>query len=141
MSMKFFVLSRLLSACNSLLMSGYLAFALTVIIFNFKSLYTWEFISFIILAFVLCFIHHYLAVRVKFDADLLHLLSKKSEQSNIENLTLALDQSLFFFKLIPHHKMGRNWDLRFQGCLKIFKIQIFIVILQYLVLLTFIFNH
>lgn len=140
MNMNFFVLSRLLSSTTTLLASGYVAFALSIISIQLKAWQSLTFWILICLVFILCAIHHYISIRVKFDADILSTLAQQSKQQNENGLTQALDHSLLYFKLMPQNKAGRDWDLRFQGCLKLFKIQMTFVVMQYIVLITLIFK-
>ena len=117
MKMHFYVAAKLLSATYGLLFSGYVAFVLTVLA-----------------------IQHYLALRLKFDAELIEVIAQQSDTVAIEDLTQQFDQSLLQFKLIPKSKVGRDWSLRFAGCFRLFKLQITILFIQYIVLMILIYK-
>ena len=140
MKINFFVVAKLLSATTGLLFSGYLAFALAIIAILLKGWQVFEFWIFIVITLLLCFIHHYISFRVKFDAQLIEILAYEAKTESIENLTQQFDQSLLSLKLMPESKLGRDWSLRFAGCFKLLKIQIALLVLQYFVLIILIFK-
>lgn len=146
MKMKFYILSKLLSITTSILFSGYIAFSLSILCILFKGWFSIELCLYIFTIFVLIFIQHYIFFRVKFDADLLRYIAfqlNEEESENSNNLikhTQSLDANLSYFNLLPKDKMERSWDLRFKGCLKLFKLQIILQILQYLALILLIFK-
>lgn len=137
MNMHFYVLSRLLRQSVYVLFSGYLAFVIC--------LYLALNIDSVIRNFGGCFLvilaltHHYISFRVQFDADLLYQFAQINQNNgkNFNEMTHALDQSLIDFKLMPESKGNRSWALRFQGCLKLFKIQVAFFILQWILVLIF----
>ena len=133
MKMNFLVLSKFLSSTQWMLISAYIGFVSTLFIAQHSLLDATLQCIIISLSLILCMFHHYVSFRVKFDADLLLHLAQKSDQNgtDIAELTQSLDQSLLYFKLIPHDKTGRGWELRFNGCLKLFKIQIMLLISQW----------
>lgn len=136
MKMDFVVLSQLLKPSHSLLKSGYLAFICSIIVLSLFSQLKVMVLFVLMLIFGLMAVHHYLFIRIEFDQGLLSYLSKNgNNQTEIEYLTQQLDQSLLNLKLIPMDKTARDWSLRFQGCLKLFKFQMAIVLIQYLVLM------
>lgn len=135
MKMQFYALSRLLKSTTTILCSGYLIFGLIMLDLIFKQDASNLQIAFIIMNIVLCATHHYVSFRVHFDADLLHMLFKQSKQHTLEALTLELDQSLLSLDLIPVEKTGRPWDLRFKGCLRLFKFQIMLLLVQVIALI------
>lgn len=135
MNMQFYAVSKLLKSTTAILCSGYLIFSLIMLDLIFKQ-YAWNVqIAFLLTNIVLCATHHYVSFRVNFDANLLHMLFKQSKQHTTEVLTLELDQSLLSLNLIPQEKTERPWNLRFNGCLRLFKFQIMILFLQFLVLI------
>ena len=140
MKINFFVVAKLLSATTGLLFSGYLAFALAIIAILLKGWQVFEFWIFIVITLLLCFIHHYISFRVKFDAQLIEILAYEAKTESIENLTQQFDQSLLSLKLMPESKLGRDWSLRFAGCFKLVKSQIALLVLQYFVLIILIFK-
>ncbi|MCH7313122.1 hypothetical protein [Acinetobacter sp. ANC 3882] len=132
MKMDFVIISQLLKQSNSLLKSGYLAFILSIIILSLFS--KMQVIFPLLLITGLLIVHHYVFVRVQFDQGLIQHMIEQPE--NIENLTQQLDQSLLKLKLIPAEKTGRDWLQRFKGCLRLFRIQMSIVLVQYAVFIV-----
>lgn len=133
MKMNFTVLSKLLQSTRGLLLSGYAAFALSFILLllpNSPGLYRFSALLFCLL---LLAAHHYLSMRVLFDARLLDALAQ-SEQP-LHEITADLDQSLIQLKLMPQAKTGRGWTERFQGCIRLLKAQACLLFMQYLVLI------
>ncbi|EPF88074.1 hypothetical protein GCM10025882_28490 [Acinetobacter gyllenbergii] len=129
MKMNFVVVTRLLKQSQSILKSGYLVFVLSVVsLFLFSSI---PILIPLLLVSGLLAIHHYLFIRIEFDRGLLQYMVDQPE--DIDRLTQQLDQSLLNLKLIPANKTGREWSERFKGCLKLLKIQIAIVLVQYAV--------
>ncbi len=140
MKMKFFIVAKLLSATGGLLLSGYVAFALSIFAILFKGWQTIELWIFIVITLLLMAVHHYLSFRVKFDAELIEMLVIQSRADSIEHLTQQFDQSLLEMKLLPQNKVGRDWTLRFAGCFRLIKLQIALVLIQYLVLIILIYR-
>lgn len=140
MNMNFIVLSRLLSQTIYLLLSGYVAFILSATLLLFYGASSLQYWLLITLIFLSLSIHHYISLRVKFDADLLQSLShyQFSQKIPFDQLTQQFDQTMLDLKLMPARKIGRSWDIRFQGCLKLFKIQILLLIVQYILLIVLI---
>lgn len=109
MNMHFIVLSRLLGQTGYLLLSGYVAFILSVtflLFYGASSLQYWLFIALIFLALML---HHYVSLRIKFDADLFKSLAHNQFAQNIslDELTHQFDQTMLDLKLLPAHKQER----------------------------------
>ncbi|MCU4336384.1 hypothetical protein [Acinetobacter dispersus] len=132
MKMNFVMVSQLLKQSQSILKSGYLAFVLSIV-----SLFLFSSIPILIplsLVTALLAIHHYLFIRIEFDRGLLQHMVDQPE--DIESLTQQLDQSLLNLKLIPSNKTGRDWSERFKGCLRLFKIQVMIALIQYSVFIV-----
>lgn len=140
MKMKFFIVAKLLSATGGLLLSGYVAFALSIFAILFKGWQTIELWIFIVITLLLMAVHHYLSFRVKFDAELIEMLAIQSRADSIEHLTQQFDQSLLEMRLLPQNKVGRDWTLRFAGCFRLIKLQIALVLIQYLVLIILIYR-
>ncbi|MBJ9904757.1 hypothetical protein [Acinetobacter bereziniae] len=140
MKMKLFIVAKLLSATGGLLLSGYVAFALSIFAILFKGWQTIELWIFIVITLLLMAVHHYLSFRVKFDAELIEMLAIQSRADSIEHLTQQFDQSLLEMKLLPQNKVGRDWTLRFAGCFRLIKLQIALVLIQYLVLIILIYR-
>ncbi|MEG1235031.1 MAG: hypothetical protein RSE18_14495 [Acinetobacter sp.] len=140
MKMNFYVVAKLLSATNGLLISGYVAFILSVMAILLKGWQSLEFWIFIILSFGFMMLHHYVSLRLKFDAELIEIMAQQSDTVAIEDLTQQFDQSLLQFKLIPKSKVGRDWSLRFAGCFRLFKLQITLLFIQYFVLIILIYK-
>ncbi|ENW81160.1 hypothetical protein F909_02451 [Acinetobacter sp. ANC 3929] len=132
MKMDFVIIGLLLKQSNSLLKSGYLAFILSIIILSLFS--KMQILIPLFLVTGLLAIHHYLFIRIEFDRGLLQHMVDQPEK--IENLTQQLDQSLLNLKLIPSNKTDRDWSERFKGCLRLFKIQMTIVLVQYTVFIV-----
>lgn len=141
MKMKLMVLSKLLSSTNMFLLSGYILFSLSTLSFLFLASFEYKNIC-ILSSLFICIMHHYVSFRVKFDAELLAHLSAQIHENHVEislkSLTKQLDQSLVDLGLMNKSKMGRIWTLRFKGCLKLFKIQIALLILQCVLFITLI---
>ncbi|WP_336040999.1 hypothetical protein [Acinetobacter dispersus] len=132
MKMNFVMVSQLLKQSQSILKSGYLAFVLSIVsLFLFSSIPILIHLS---LVTALLAIHHYLFIRIEFDRGLLQHMVDQPE--DVESLTQQLDQSLLNLKLIPSSKTGRDWSIRFKGCLRLLKIQIVIVLIQYSVFIV-----
>lgn len=132
MKMNFVVVTRLLKQSQSILKSGYLVFVLSIITLSLFS--KMQIVIPLLLVTGLLAIHHYLFIRIEFDRGLLqHMIDQPEE---VENLTQQLNQSLLNLKLIPSSKAGRDWSERFKGCLKLFKIQVMIVLIQYSVFIV-----
>lgn len=139
MKMNFLVLSKLLNSSSSLLIAGY-----SFTFFSLWLLLTLQENS--LLNLILCIIlitlglaHHYVSIRVNFDAQLLASIAKEIKDKNlyeetIDQLTKQLDDSLISLKLIPENKAARHWSLRFAGCQKLFKFQMTMFITQILLL-------
>lgn len=140
MNMRWIVLSRLLSQTNYLLLSGYVAFIVSTTLLLFYGASSLQYWLLLTLNFLALFIHHYVSLRVKFDADLLQSLSQYqlSQKISSDQLAQQFDQTMLDLKLMPARKIGRSWDNRFQGCLKLFKIQILLLIIQYILLIVLI---
>lgn len=132
MKMNFVVVNQLLKQSQSILKSGYLAFVLSIITLSLFSKMQ-ILIPFLLVTGLLA-IHHYLFIRIEFDRGLLQHMVDQPE--DVESLTQQLDQSLLNLKLIPSSKTGRDWSIRFKGCLKLLKIQIVIVLIQYSVFIV-----
>ncbi|MCH7378612.1 MULTISPECIES: hypothetical protein [Acinetobacter] len=132
MRMNFVVVSQLLKQSQSILKSGYLAFVLSIITLSLFS--KMQILIPLLLVTGLLAIHHYLFIRIEFDRGLLQHMVDQPE--DVESLTQQLDQSLLNLKLIPSSKTGRDWSIRFKGCLRLLKIQIVIVLIQYSVFIV-----
>lgn len=132
MRMNFVVVSQLLKQSQSILKSGYLAFVLSIITLSLFS--KMQILIPLLLVTGLLAIHHYLFIRIEFDRGLLQHMVDQPE--DVESLTQQLDQSLLNLKLIPSSKTGRDWSIRFKGCLRLLKIQIIIVLIQYSVFIV-----
>nr|WP_278187057.1 hypothetical protein [Acinetobacter higginsii] len=130
--MNFVVVSQLLKQSQSILKSGYLAFVLSIITLSLFS--KMQILIPLLLVTGLLAIHHYLFIRIEFDRGLLQHMVDQPE--DVESLTQQLDQSLLNLKLIPSSKTGRDWSIRFKGCLRLLKIQIVIVLIQYSVFIV-----
>ncbi|MBF5002681.1 hypothetical protein [Diaphorobacter caeni] len=137
MTMQLHVLARLLRHADSVLRSAYLAFAFTLlawIVRGSQSVVCWVLVA---LAMLLIALQHYVAVRVKFDADLLEHVARLIDSGTSERgATQMLDDSLVQFGLMPEAKAKRGWSLRFAGCLRLFKWQIGLLALQYLLMVA-----
>ncbi|TCM64524.1 hypothetical protein EC844_11785 [Acinetobacter calcoaceticus] len=140
MQMKFQLLANLLSNTRSLLYSAYVALCLSVLSILLKGWLNIELISYLMIVFLLCAMQHYISIRLKLDADLLKHLAEQSVQKTVAQLTKEMDQALLYFKLMPAKKSARDWSIRFQGCMKLFKIQIGLLFLQYFILALLIFK-
>lgn len=140
MNMHFYVVAKLLSATQGLLFSGYVAFVLSVVGILLKGGQSLELWIWILLSFGLMALQHYLALRLKFDAELIAVMAQHSTRTPIEDLTQQFDASLMHFKLMPKSKAGRDWSLRFAGCLRLFKLQMTLLCIQYIVLMILIYK-
>lgn len=138
--MKLLIVAKLLQNTDGIRHAGYVAFTLSVLCYFF---YAWQSVGVylsLIVIFILCLLQHYLSIRIKFDAELLSLIETTS--TNLENVqsiaqkTQMLDHSLLELGLIPAKKQQRNWDVRIQGCMRLFKFHVVIVLCQYIVLIS-----
>lgn len=138
--MKLLIVAKLLQNTDGIRHAGYVAFTLSVLCYFF---YAWQSVGVylsLIVIFILCLLQHYLSIRIKFDAELLSLMGTNSE--NVEEIqstaqkTQRLDQSLLELGLIPTKKQQRNWDARIQGCMRLFKLHVVMVLCQYIVLIS-----
>lgn len=141
MKMKILMVSKLLASTDTLIIASYILFSLSTIYLLFIASFNYV-NAWILISLLICLIHHYVSFRIKFDAELLSYLSTQIHKHDIENLldilTQQLDQSLIEFKLMNKNKAGRDWTLRLQGCLKLFKMQIALLILQCIFFITII---
>ena len=138
--MKLLIVAKLLQNTDGIRIAGYIAFTLSVLCYFF---YAWQSIGVylsLIVIFILCLLQHYLSIRIKFDAELLSLIGTNSGQiedaQSIVQKTQILDQSLLELGLIPAKKQQRSWDIRIQGCMHLFKLHVFLVLCQYIVLIS-----
>jgi len=138
--MKLLIVAKLLQNTDGIRNAGYIAFSLSVLCYFF---YAWQSIGVylsLIVIFILCLLQHYLSIRIKFDAELLSLIETTS--TNLENAqsiaqkTQMLDHSLLELGLIPAKKQQRSWEVRIQGCMRLFKFHVVIVLCQYIVLIS-----
>ncbi|QNP50139.1 hypothetical protein [Diaphorobacter aerolatus] len=136
-AMHLHVLSRLLRHADSVLKSAYLAFAFTLLAWLLGSGESKVCYVLVVLSLLLMAAQHYVAIRVMFDADLLAQLARMIDSGTSERGALqALDQSLLHFGLMPEAKLGRDWQLRFRGCLRLFKCQVALLVAQYGVMMA-----
>ncbi|MDO4708813.1 MAG: hypothetical protein Q4B94_03185 [Pseudomonadota bacterium] len=80
----------------------------------------------LVLSITLAFAGLYLDLRLGFDRRLLAISAD----------TQQLDAALLWLGVLPAAKAGRNWEARRDGCLRLGRLLIFIVILQWLALLA-----
>ncbi len=132
MKMDFIIMHQLLKQSPSLLKSGYLAFVLCMVCLAFAS--KWLFLVALLTSVGLLLAHHYLYIRIQLDSGLLQYMLEQHGEP--EHLTDQLDQSLINLQLMAADKTGRDWSARFQGCLKLLKIQMTIVLIQYVVFIV-----
>ena len=138
--MKLLIVAKLLENTDSIRNSGYVAFSLSILAYFF---YAWQsmliYLSLSVI-FILCVLQHYLSIRVRFDAALLKLIATTTQsvdaEKDLTQHTLALDHSLLELGLIPKEKSQRNWDTRIQGCVRLFKLHVAVVLCQYIVLIS-----
>ena len=138
MKMNFLVLSKLLNSSSHLLIAGYsfTFFSLWLLNLHTNSLLN---LTLCILLILFILIHHYVFIRVSFDAQLLAIMAEEikvrnADQEYLDQLTEQLDKSLILLKLMPKNKAERHWSLRLSGCQKLFRFQIAIFITQILLL-------
>ena len=130
MNMPFFVMSRLLTTATPLLYAAYVIMGGSL--FWMRSSHESPLVFLLKIGCVcLMMLHHYVAFRVKFDGEILEKLSHVTEQE-LKQLSAELDIYLIQSKLMPPKKAGRDWTLRLQGCFNLFKIQLIIFSLQWL---------
>ena len=131
MNMQLVVLSKLLKSTTGLLVSGYLAFAMSILLLMlFQG--TFELTTILMLvSLILVGLHHYLSIRVQLDSALLQTVVNATKSQSLEHIMQELDHSLVNLKLMPSSKMGRVWEARLYGCFRLFKLQIFVLCLQY----------
>ena len=138
--MKLLIVAKLLENTDGIRNSGYVAFSLSVLAYFF---YAWQsivvYLSLIVI-FSLCLLQHYLSIRIQFDAELLKLIGTTSETSDTKKdmtqQTAELDRGLLELGLIPVDKTQRSWDIRVQGCIRLFKLHVAVVFCQYIVLIS-----
>ncbi len=136
MNMTILVMAKLLKNSRSLLFTGYLIFISSLCTYLIHSTVAANILNFSLISTSLfcLLLHQYIAVRVQFDGDLLQTFIDHPQLTSKE-----LDQSLLQLKLMPIEKTQRSWEQRTQGCLKLFKLQFFILFLQFLILLSMLF--
>ncbi len=132
MKMDFVIVHQLLKQSPSLLKSGYLAFVLCMVCLAFTSKLL--FLVALLMSVALLLAHHYLYIRIQLDSSLLQYMLEQHDEP--EHLTQQLDQSLVSLKLMAADKIGRDWSQRFKGCLKLLKMQMTIVLIQYVVFIV-----
>lgn len=76
----------------------------------------------------------YYAMRLAFDISLLDKL--QTAQSNLRDDLSELDQALITLKLLPAAKSGRDINDRITGCFRLFKTQIALCVLQFMIVLV-----
>ena len=138
--MKLLIVAKLLENSDGIRTSGYIAFSLSVLAYFF---YAWQstviYLS-LIAIFGLCLLQHYLNIRIQFDTELLKLIATTSEtidkEMNLTQQTALLDRSLLELRLIPVDKTLRSWEIRIQGCMRLFKLHVAVVLCQYIVLIS-----
>ena len=134
-SMYLHVLSRLLRHTESVLKSAYLAFALTVLVWLQPSVQAWPWSWLVAMSFVVIAVHHYLSIRVRFDADLLEHVAGMIDSGTGERSAMQmLDDSLVGLGLMDPSKEGRDWGLRLAGCRRLFRLQVVLLVLQYVMM-------
>ncbi|MCL9677624.1 MULTISPECIES: hypothetical protein [Acinetobacter] len=134
MHMQFIVLAKVLQSTHSLLMAGYVAFVLCILCFFYAlwpTIWIWGYFAVI---FILIFSHLYVSIRVKLDAELLLYLAEHDPKM-LNERTHDLDLALIALKLMPNSKAGRTWTERLNGCKRLFKLQIVLLVLQYAMLM------
>lgn len=138
--MKLLIVAKLLENSDGIRTSGYIAFSLSVLAYFF---YAWQstviYLSLIVI-FGLCLLQHYLSIRIQFDAELLKLIATTPEtidtEKDVTQQTAILDRSLLELGLIPVDKTQRSWEIRIQGCMRLFKLHVAVVLCQYIVLIS-----
>ena len=138
--MKLLIVAKLLESTDGIRNSGYVAFSLSVLAYFF---YAWQSIVIyllLIVIFALCLLQHYLSIRIQFDAELLKLIGTTTEtndtKKDVTQQTAELDRGLLELGLIPVDKTQRSWDIRIQGCMRLFKLHVAVVLCQYIVLIS-----
>ncbi len=138
--MKLLIVAKLLENTDGIRNSGYVAFSLSVLAYF---VYAWQSIVIylsLIVIFSLCLLQHYLSIRIQFDAELLKLIGTTSETSDTKKdmtqQTAELDRGLLELGLIPVDKTQRSWNIRIQGCMRLFKLHVAVVLCQYIVLIS-----
>lgn len=134
MHMQFVVLAKVLQSTHSLLMAGYVAFVLCILCFFYAlwpTIWIWGYFAVI---FILIFSHLYVSIRVKLDAELLLYLAEHDPKM-LNERTHDLDLALIALKLMPNSKADRTWTERLNGCKRLFKLQIVLLVLQYAMLM------
>ena len=138
--MNFYILAKLLHSSTLQLFAGYVVFALSIFVLSISMLKQQPAASLhftlLIMVTAIMALHHYLGLRVKFDANLVHYLSTAQESEQLQQLTQQMDESLIQLKLMPQAKAGRDWNTRFQGCKTLFHAQITVLILQFIALIS-----
>lgn len=132
MNMSVVVMAQLLKNSRPVLYAGYLAFIGCFAIYLVSNISMLMLL--LMLATIFCvLLHQYIALRVQFDADLLQAFVDQPQL-----LLDDLDTSLLALNLISEKKTQRSWELRTKGCLKLFKLQFFILLLQYFIFIIMI---
>ena len=138
--MKLLIVAKLLESTDGIRNSGYVAFSLSVLAYFF---YAWQSIVIyllLIVIFALCLLQHYLSIRIQFDAELLKLIGTTTEtndtKKDVTQQTAELDRGLLELGFIPADKTGRSWDIRIQGCMRLFRLHVAVVLCQYIVLIS-----
>ena len=138
--MKLLIVAKLLESTEGIRKSGYIAFSLSILAYFF---YAWQSIVIyllLIVIFALCLLQHYLSIRIQFDAELLKLIGTTTEtndtKKDVTQQTAELDRGLLELGLIPVDKTGRSWNIRIQGCMRLFKLHVAVVLCQYIVLIS-----
>ncbi len=128
--------AQLLSACTSIKNAAYLALSIALFLYTFKAHHDFLHVGLLSVIFILCFLLHYLYIRLNFDQKILLLMAEQCDRQHhtAQELSQQLDQALLTLNLITPEKTNRDWSLRFQGCIKLFKLQFAGLIIQYLCL-------
>ncbi|ANF81744.1 hypothetical protein A3K93_05790 [Acinetobacter sp. NCu2D-2] len=123
-------MAALLKSSLPLLISGYIAFFFTILIILLMPNY-W--CTVLIVSVLIMLLHQYIFIRLYFDFNLLQHIPEEANQ--LPQFTQELDQTLTTLKLLSSDKQNRDWTLRLKGCLRLFKIQIMLNMIQYVLLI------
>ncbi|WP_111891921.1 hypothetical protein [Acinetobacter sp. MB5] len=129
------IMAQLLRSCRHLIFASMMICMLSFVLVLFTEMNTWVSAIFFILTIILIIMQLYLNIRIRFDAEILQKLADHP-MSDLEQQTQSLDTALVTLKFMPEMKQGRLWSQRLQGCVRLVRWHIGLLLLQFLVLVS-----
>ncbi len=123
------VIFGLTSSSASMLWASYILATLATLLMLLSNL------NILLLGVISCAaLQHYLFIRIQFDRQLLKQLIEESDE--LDGQTMYLDQTLVSLGLIKTAKANRPWSQRLAGILRLFKLQVGVLMIAFILLMT-----